>query len=861
MTALPIITKGRPNQNHRNQDINTPVEVQPNNTGFVASNVKRNVTSNLKGPGDALVKAGSRIMDVSDDYERQAAAERKFAMEGAMKIADKQDTNAVNRLVDNFRSSTEQSFGNAKQSKEDFTEKESVQNFNKSIDDARQAALNDPSVRSMSEVARLDLESRLHELNNKSMDGVNAHSLLMLNKQGEDRFHINAAQQQDETSVDAIFAKVPDPIGHYIKVFSKLASQSVGTVDQYKQLAFQKEAVQLAQDTVFEYHMRNSDLDAAEESLEHVDFNLVDGSTTNLEHRKRIREARQTAPIEVYDEEQGMNIFVAQSEMRRNPSRFLPKRNMAKVNNQKQFSRAMIENEKKSENDPTKLAPADIRTNFGIVETVSDVEKDLRNIGEVVALIKDPGEQAAVRSRMMGGLDEKYIPLDDVDKARQKAQAEAAEIREQQKILETQASKNKENDAVMVQLQEKFRPVQAVEEKFTNAVQRILGTVISGKQFKVGENPVLDNEQKALFNKVGAAAELYKKSHRGAGAWESIDAVIQDMKDIDPDILNRNVFTKMADDILGRREGKTGEAAAPPTSSPIPNAKYNNNDLNAELNELLKSRKAIDLDRATGIGSGLSAFLTNLPGQLFDGLQDQETIRARTALLRVSREILTLTMKNDRFAIAEQVVLSDLLSGPKLLTDANSIKTKLTRFQSELKIEIARSSRNIKKGINAGAELDKLIDLDRIDTMIDQFDLTPPLAAATPESIKGSSSNGLNDLQKSATEESLKDDPEKLNALIARQEQEIEKLGIGGTSSNVGPAEELKINNTTEANPNISPAVQTAISNMDEATLLKYADTLADMLGNRSGTEEELVNMEALLKDIDALINPTTEAQ
>ena len=48
---------------------------------------------------------------------------------------------------------------------------------------------------------------------------------------------------------------------------------------------------------------------------------------------------------------------------------------------------------------------------------------------------------------------------------------------------------------------------------------------------------------------------------------------------------------------------------------------------------------------------------------------------------------------------------------------------------------------------------------------------------------------------------------------------------------------------------------------MDEATLLKYADTLADMLGNRSGTEEELINMEALLKDIKALINPTTEAQ
>tara|TARA_R110002096_G_scaffold256127_1_gene449402 strand:+ start:53 stop:709 length:657 start_codon:yes stop_codon:yes gene_type:complete len=218
-------------------------------------------------------------------------------------------------------------------------------------------------------------------------------------------------------------------------------------------------------------------------------------------------------------------------------------------------------------------------------------------------------------------------------------------------------------------------------------------------------------------------------------------------------------------------------------------------------------------------------------------------------------------MKNDRYAIAEQVVLSNLLSGPELLTDADSVKTKLQRFQDELKIEIARSSRNIKAGINAGAELDKLVDFDRIDTMIDQFDLTPPLAAATPESIKGSSSNGLSDLQKSATEESLKDDPEKLKALIERQEREIEKLGIGGTPSSVGPAEELKINNTTEANPNISPAVQTAISNMDEATLLKYADTLADMLGNRSGTEEELINMEALLKDIKALINPTTEAQ
>jgi len=84
MTALPEITQGRPNPVHRNRNVNSPVEVQPNNTGFVASNVKRNVTSNLKGPGDALVKAGSRIMDISDDYQAAADAEynARLKMEG-----------------------------------------------------------------------------------------------------------------------------------------------------------------------------------------------------------------------------------------------------------------------------------------------------------------------------------------------------------------------------------------------------------------------------------------------------------------------------------------------------------------------------------------------------------------------------------------------------------------------------------------------------------------------------------------------------------------------------------------------------------------------------------------------------------
>ena len=863
----------------------------PSTSTFSRTKVALNAP--LDTTGESLMGFGDKIQGISNDVERREVAKRAFEMEGAMKIADKLDTNAVNRLVDGFDLFSKTSLDNTKSSGKDFTNKAVVKAYLAEIEAERVKVLADPSVGDLSEVARLDLDTRLSTRSFKTQDDVNKYSLSVLNSQGDTRFNTKVAQHQDEPSVNAVFDRKGDSIGYYLAAFKDLATQSIGTVDLLKSQKFQVDAVQFAQDTVFNYHMRNNDPQSAEDSLDDGRFDLVDGSLSNKEHRKRLREYHASPQVERWDAKLGENVHISQTEASRDPGRYKPKKNMEVEDNKKAYVRAKIKMLNVDKKDPAYMNEEALAKVYNLPPSVqATLDAEMEAVNKRAEMVQNPAEREVFRKALIVELNEKYAPPTEEEEGRRDARKKEAEVKEGIKIIEKAKNDKRIDEATMEALQAKFAPVVRMKDKTSNSIRAHVTLTVTGRVLSNKEFTALDSIQRGKIMKVSSEAEriLSDKKHsayrQGMGNNEAVEAAANVFIKDDPDFLVRNVFLQTAESILGRVNGTNprGTPAEAPMSEPIP-AGYDADDLNAEITALLKTQEGIKVERTTGLGSALSSFLSNLPGQYLGILDDQETIRARTALLRVSREILVLVMKNDRFAMAEQTIVSPLLDKPSALISAETIKTKLRSFQKELKLEMARSMRNIKAGIHPGKELDKIIDFDRIDSLINQFNLTSPIEEATPEGIEKSNSQQLSDFQGDVSDSDLLERPEILDALIKRQQELIKKYAPSSDngdnqssdnsnnqpsdSGNIPPSEsKLTINNDREqeVRPEISDLVQKLIDTegMTPEILTGYAKDLADKLANPGTlTDDDLLNIEALLKDVQYALGipPLPEGQ
>ena len=850
------------------QPVNTRTPSPPAPQGGFRAGNRVQLAANFDGQGKGITDVGSAITKQGQDILSLAEAREQAIFEGELKIKDKQDKNATNELVDVFDSFTTNSLSNADTSSLDFSNGTVVQQFNKTIADEAEKALNDPRAKDMSATARLDLEDRIRATVQKSQDAANGRSLTILNHKGENRFNTKAANLQDETAVNKIFDEGGDATQYFINSFTALAEQSIGSVDFKTQAKFQRNALQLAQNTVFNYHMRNNDIEAAEDTLEDGKFDAVDGSITNQANRKRIRDARSAPTVVRWDSTNNRNINISQAEADKDPNRYMPKKDMTKIDNLNSYRRELAANAALPEGDPSRLESSQLAQTFGIEKTEQDkVDSEVAAMVAKSKVLKEPEEQKKLLDMLITEYVEKAAPPSEDETARRKVRATLAEAKEKVKIINELKANQEKNKQVLEVIQEAFSPTENFDVAASSSIRRQTTLTMIGKALTQDEFLALDVVQRDKILKVSAEAEriMRDKKHplhlKGIGVNEAVEAAAKKFQKGDTDFLARNVFLNTAESIVTRRDGGEGQAPEAPVSEALPNG-FTAKDLNQELDELLSSQKGIDLENATGLGSAYSNFLTNLPGQFFN-VGDQETVRARAALLRVSREILVLTMKNDRFAIAEQVILSPLLDKPSLLVDADSIKTKMLRFQEELKIEIARSMRNIKAGINPGRELDKIVDMDRIDSMINQFNLTPPIDTATPEDIKNASPQALSNLQNSVTDSQLRNDPEKLDAMINAQEAYKKKLTPGGTLEfTPEPESTLEINESTEVNPVISQEVQDAIRGMSPEKINSYINQIADVLVNPGEvTQESLINMEALKGDLEAYLSSLSEGQ
>ena len=848
------------------QPVNTRTPSPPAPQGGFRAGNRVQLAANFDGQGKGITDFGSAITKQGQDILSLAEAREQAIFEGELKIKDKQDKNATNELVDVFDSFATNSLSNADTSSLDFSSGPVVQQFNKTIAEEAEKALNDPRAKDMSATARLDLEDRIRAAQQKSQDAANGRSLTILNHKGENRFNTKAANLQDETAVNKIFDEGGDATQYFINSFTALAEQSIGSVDFKTQAKFQRNALQLAQNTVFNYHMRNNEIDEAEDTLEDGKFDAVDGSITNQANHKRIRDARSAPTVVRWDNIQKKNIHMSKAEADKDPNRYMPKKDMTKIDNINSYKRAYIEN--KNAPKESKLSDEALKDQFGIKDGEDTAfQKEMAAIQEMLTLVKDPGERAALEKRMEQTLIDKAAPPTVVEEAERATQLKAQKIIEDQKFIEEQRKKKDISAELTKALEKEFAvtpPTVAVT--VSNSIRSATTLTVVGRAMTEDEFLALDVSQREKILKVGSEAERLKNTPegKGKGTMQLVQLAVKNFKKEDPLFMSRNEFLNIAEKILKTRAGKSTEyqSEAPVTAGdPTPTA----DELNAELEELLATQRGIEVEDATGIGSAFSNFLTNAPifGQLFSALQDQEVIRARAALLRVSREILVLTMKNDRFAMAEQTIITPLLSKPSLIVDAESVKTQMIRFQEELKIEIARSMRDIKAGIDPKRNLDKIIDLDRIDSMIKQFNLTPPIDAATTEDIKNASPQSLSNLQNSVTDSELKRDPEKLDALINAQEAYKKKLTPGGTLEfTPKPESTLKINESTEVNPVISQEVQDAIRGMSPEKINSYINQIADVLVNPGEvTQESLINMEALKGDLEAYLSSLSEGQ
>ena len=780
MVDLSMIGGGqRPGRTQGNRKTNIPKFIQ--NLNPLVQDKTPNINLDIRGANPGIGEALEGVAGELMSFAEKDKIERRLLANAALKIADKQDTNTVNRMVGEYNSSVESSWGIASDTT-DFGQKKSSKKY---LDDAKaqyETALAHEDGSDLSDLHKLTYSDRLLDIFQKHKDKVAATSLAAINKTEEDRIDFESSKIGDEGNVDRYMSQQQpgglDAIDYYINSYAQVYANSSSNVGFEKGESYERAALENARDTLADYHIRQGQPEKAEEVMEDHRFDRVDGTKANDTMRERIRTVQNEAPQVYWDIEQKKNVLKPPFEVNRNPERYGPKRNMDKIHNLNAFSAEMVRQAGLPEKHPEKRKEEELRQQYGLTIEQDEVSKKLAEIEEALKLVSDPKEKEALKKAMHANLLKTYAPQTKAEEAEEEALAEV--LKTTTKVLAAQKviKVNKDNAELIAEIKEEFfaKPGEGIKDSYSNAVRRAIGLILTGKASKPGETPKLDKIQSAKSLKLGAFAEKYKEKHPGAGAWTALAAAGEHFKKDDPGFLSEDVYIRIANQIFDRREGKKGQAAEAPLSESV--SGDTPDKVNEHLQKLLSERKPINIEKTSGIVSGFTAFLTNLPGQFLSVADDQEYIRARTALLRVSREILTLTMKNDRFAIAEQKILENLLSGPELLTSAASVKTKLLRFQQELKIEIARSRRNINLGVNSAEELDNLIDYDRIDTMIDQFNLTPPIETISPKDIRESTTDGLDNFQQSVTDQQLLDNPEKLDAGLDRQEQEMEKLGL-----------------------------------------------------------------------------------
>lgn len=810
-----------------------------------SANTQFSTTAEQFGSGlQNLEDVGATIGSFAQDEAALEQARNRAQAEANARIEGKLDKNRASQLTRKFTSFTKAHRATALQ-ETDLSNPTQLKNFTDAINNS---AATIEEEYDGSDLGFLDFKDQMDDLRTSALDNAFSDSLNILNETEKNNLSQALNSLRDPGAITKLFDTQLDPIQSLIDKNIDTVNKSKSSIDAISDVTNMSIAMENAESSLFDHHMRNGNMQASEDIMDDIRFDGNDGSDARLKRRDRLQKARTNGSVTVFDNVLKTNVLVPRSEV--DPTRHEEKRDLKKVNNLSNYTNALIQNDEKKDSDITKLSREEIASNHGItIRESTQLEKQLDSIEEQAdKFIDDPIKKEQFIKQQKQALQQSLeiktpasTALDKANETKERIQAENAVV---ESIDDPELKK---------QVSEEFDPTTSVKTSSTAEMRKSVAIAVTGKPAKLGEDPVLDNIQKKNFREVLALAEKIKEEP-GVGDFTAVDRAIKKIEEKRPGFINENIVLTRANEILGRRE--SGGPGPEPLSADIPDT-FTGNDLNEELDSLISSQKGIKVANTSGILSGFKSFLTNLPGQFFTFLQDQETIRARTALLRVSREILTLTMKNDRFAIAEQEILTGLLSGPELLTNADSVKTKLRSFQEELRIEIARSARDIRAGVNAGENLDKLVDYDRIDSLLDQFDLSPGIAHASPAEIEGMNSTELTEIEDNLTPEDFKNLPqENKDALLNRQKQENEKLGLSPEQNSQQTSDR-----DIESSPQIVPETQSMLDSIQtlpelESLLNSFTGQLAQQGGKSpldiQALEQVIIELEHNIANFDS---------
>jgi hypothetical protein len=624
-------------------------------------------------------------------------------------------------------------------------------------------------------------------------------------------------------------------------------------------------ALDAVQNTAFDFYMRRQDWDGMETLFVDTRFDPINGFDGEKTLRKRWQEAKNSKVITVYNTKTQQVESVLESEQKPwqvDPTSVTSTQKLTTIRNQIRQNATLPPKEQVSRLEIFAINGIELTD-----EKKSTIQLEYED--NKLLAFKLAGGDKELEKKILAELDDKTtanaVPTTADEKALQKGVDKTLELQG-----ETTAALGIKGDPKIPQeVKDEMFPLERLPAKVMSQNRLVLGSFLQGSPSGVdGKMVFRDPIQAKIFAWVLPRSEVLLQENPAMGvAVANQKALAEYAKEFGVDPILANAFSAAAAD---QRKRRNARQYAPPLAGPT-TGKESQQMLMQELADLDEIKGRIDPAKAVGFGSMYRNFLAKIPGQIWEEAVDEETIIARFALLRVSREVMTLVMKNDRFAIAEQNVIVKLLEGPTALTSGRVIKAQLLRFKLEIERGIINAELDIEKGLNRAANLEKIIDYTRIASMLDEFILNPPLVETTAKDILDITDKQVfTDLERAITSADMKKfSPEQFEAIREMQKRMDLKMGLAtkkfpkqpkkGTDTEQGPP-------GGEGDANISLPLQNSLNAVNDLGVLQgFSKTKsAELKGienklaqeglsdkDRATLEDEYIKVKRLLLNIE----------
>jgi hypothetical protein len=701
--------------------------------------------------GDSLMEFGGDLANLSDDVERREAARAANQLEVNNMMEDRSNNKIDLQLRREFQLETGNIVGAF--STQDMSKPKVQKDYNEKISTALESyqdkyTLEGGTDRGL-DAFRADLFSQANGLQDQGIIRQRDDMLSGIKGFRADAFN----NLNDPAKVDKAFGGNPTALIPSLLAETEVLSGKFNKgLPPEEQSITNRLALSTVQNIAFDFYLRRGDMDAIEGLFVNKAFDAINGFEGELALITRWNSAKNSKYVTVYNTQKGITESVLESEQKPwqvDPSSVTTNSKMS------QLQENIRRNSKLPEGDPSKLSfdvilsAADIKLDSG---TLTALEKELKdNKTRAGKLSKgDPKLEAEILDDMNQTSVERSVPVSKEDKAIQEGVDETnKDLGKATQVVKIQKDKNIPDDVKRQLNPEERLPVNLYAES-----RKTLTNMLGGSTDINGKATFNDSVQQGIYSgTLPIASRLTRDpAYANLGPPEIAQMALKEYAEannIEGNPVLANSYSRAAARVRSRRKAKEYDyPIAGETSGSEARAA-----LLQEATDLNQRQGQIDPAKAVGFGSAYLQFLSNLPGQFFEGLVDDETVNARLALLRVSREVMTLVMKNDRYAIAEQNVIVKLLEGPNALTSGRVIKAQLRRFLVEVERGIIDAELAITEGIKRDENLEKVVDFTRIASMLDQFDLAAPLVGTSPEDILK-----MNDLKAfSKLEHSMKD--------------------------------------------------------------------------------------------------------